>query len=1061
MPTLDRAAFLLRRAVSDDGVAAILGELGFPEPPLALDEKSIAALRLPNTVRSARITQGRGVLRGLALQIDESASVRESLTQIAHALSCNASQLLWLVVAHRESTPELAILCWRVDRARVRIVSLVCRADRVAQSDAETLCTLTAVDNESDLLTHARWLDVLGREAITNRFFRTLEKTVVDLAVSLSGAVATAEKRELALLYVSRLIFLAFLESKGWLDGDFSFLASGYSRCAETGGQYQRRVLEPLFFGTLNTAAHARSVRARAFGRIPFLNGGLFSRSHLEKQRRHSIFSDAAFGDAFTSLFSHYRFSGREDSVEWSDASIDPEILGKAFEALMGSADRKKSGAFYTPQDLVEGLTSHGLDSVVRPHSIENAPLDALQQIRVLDPACGSGAFLVHVLERLASLRRARGEPGSISDIRRRVLTTSIFGVDLNPMAVWLCELRLWLSIVVESDEVDPMRIPPLPNLDRNIRVGDSLAGVAFDIPGHLAGGRKLATLRSRYVKAIGPRKQTLARALDRMERAAAIDVLAREVTRLTAERRGMLAMLRARDLFGLRHPPDHQTRIRLEGIRRGIRQANHKRKTLREGGALPFSFGAQFSDIAAAGGFDVIVGNPPWVRIHRISDSSRQRLRNEFTVYRRAAWETGAEYAGAGRGFAAQVDLAALFVERGCDLLRPGGTLAYLLPSKLWRSLAGGGVRELLAERADVVLIEDLSESRSQFDAAVYPSLLVARLQNEEVNRAVSAEISESTDAPHRITIRIRADGATKSWRCPPHRLPLDGSPGSPWLLLPGSVRNSFDYLTRSAVPLRISRFGRPLLGVKTGCNEAYLVRVESFDGRIARISAATRVGEIEREVLRPVVRGETLSPWQVNARGEHVIWTHCNDGSARRELPPLTRGWLWHHRSALTKRSDLHQRGRWWSLFRTESASFDRPRVIWADFGLRPRAVMIPEDDAVVALNTCYVVRCRRAEDAHALTAILNGPLAAAWLNAIAEPARGGYRRYLGWTMAMLPVPMRWNRARKILAPLGERAMEGDIPSDDDLLEAALGAYHVRRDKLHALLAWNVDGD
>ena len=88
----------------------------------------------------------------------------------------------------------------------------------------------------------------------------------------------------------------------------------------------------------------------------------------------------------------------------------------------------------------------------------------------------------MHTLERIAALRKENGEPGSNAEIRRRVLTSSIFGVDLNPMAVWLCELRLWLSIVIESDETDPMRIAPLPNLDRHIRVGDSLAGGAFDV---------------------------------------------------------------------------------------------------------------------------------------------------------------------------------------------------------------------------------------------------------------------------------------------------------------------------------------------------------------------------------------------------------------------------------------------------------------------------------------------------------------------------------------------------------------------------------------------------
>jgi N-6 DNA Methylase len=1057
--TLERAAALLRRAISPDGVAAILMELGFPEPLLPLDSEAIAALGFPASVRTARIAQGSGALRGLALELDDSGDTRETLTRVASALARNASQLLWLVIASRASGAEAAIVCWRSDRTQIRIASALWRADRVAQSDAETLCTLAAVGADSDLLTHARWLDVLGREAITSRFFRNLQRVITDLGASLTGRIDTAERRDLALLYVSRLIFLCFLETKGWLNGDFSFLANGYSRCIDGGGRYQRRVLEPLFFGTLNTIVATRSVRAREFGRIPFLNGGLFSRSHLEKQRRASVFSDESFGNAYASLFSHYRFSGREDSAEWSEASIDPEILGKAFEALMGSADRKKSGAFYTPQDLVGGLTSHALGSVMRCRSECDAPLDSLRGIKVLDPACGSGAFLVHVLERLATLRRAGGESGSVSEIRRRVLTDSIFGVDLSPMAVWLCELRLWLSIVVESEESDPMRIPPLPNLDRNIRVGDALAGVAFGNPGGVSTGRKLAALRGRYIKAIGPRKLTLARALDRMERTSAIDVLAREVVRLTRERKGMLAIARARDLFGLRHPPDPQTRIRLEGIRRGIRQANQKRKTLREGAALPFTFGAVFSDIASGGGFDLVLGNPPWVRIHRIAEASRQLLRQGFTVYRRAAWESGAAGAGAGRGFAAQIDLAALFVERGADLLRPGGTMAYLLPSKLWRSLAGGGVRELLLDRADIVLIEDLAGSRSRFDAAVYPSLLVARLRDEEAKRPADAAAADPSPPPDRITIRIRSDGTTRSWRCPPHRLSVDGTPGSPWLLVPGTVRNAFDYVTRSAAPLRISRFGRPLLGVKTGCNDAYLLRVDSVEANTARVSAGERLGEIEREMLRPVIRGETLAQWSLTGRSEYVVWTHLDDGTSRRELPPLARRWLWQHRNTLSKRTDLHQRGRWWSLFRTESAAFDRPRVIWADFGLRPRAIAIAEGEPFVALNTCYVLPCPRLDDAHALAAILNGPLAAAWLNAIAEPARGGYRRYLGWTMAMMPTPIRWNRARKILGPLGERAMEGDIPSDDELLGASLDAYRLTARRVQPLLSWNVD--
>ncbi|HMI47426.1 MAG TPA: N-6 DNA methylase, partial [Gemmatimonadaceae bacterium] len=854
------------------------------------------------------------------------------------------------------------------------------------------------------------------------------------------------ERDELALLYVSRLIFLRFLETRGWLNGDFGFLANGYSRCVSEGGRYQQKVLEPLFFGTLNTAVRARSARARQFGRIPFLNGGLFARSHLEKQRRPSVFTDESFGNAYGSLLSHYRFSGREDSTDWSEASIDPEILGKTFEALMAAPDRKTSGAFYTPQDLVEDVTAHALASV--PNGGDR--LDALRKISVLDPACGSGAFLVHALERIAALRKESGESGSIGDIRRRVLTSSIFGVDLNPMAVWLCELRLWLSIVIETDDANPMRVAPLPNLDRHIRVGDSLAGGAFDGREALASGRRIVGLRARYTRAVGPRKRTLARTLDRVERTAALDVLLRERETLTANRREILTALRARDLFGDRHPANVETRLVLAGIRSRLRENARRIKALRAGAALPFSFAAHFSDVAAAGGFDVVVGNPPWVRVHHIAKSSRERLRRDFTVYRNAAWESGAAFAGAGRGFAAQIDMAALFVERSCELLRPGGTMALLLPTKLWRSLAGGGIRQFLIDRMEIAALEDLSESHSHFDAAVYPSLLAARRRTDPSN-----------DFRRPVHAAVRMAHQTVRWISSREGLSLDRTPGSPWLLIPPRARIAFDRVAHAGIPFHSSEFGRPLLGVKTGCNNAYIVRVESIDGDNAVISARDRTGLIEREMLRPLVRGETLDKWSLTGPREYLVWPHDEHGRPRRALPPLARKWLQAYQTLLGTRSDLHGRFPWWSVFRTESANHERPRVVWADFGLTPRAMVLEAGEAFIALNSCYVASCATRDDAHALATLLNSPLAAAWLNSLAEPARGGYRRYLGWTLSLLPIPADWKRGRTLLAPLGERAMRGEVATDDETLGAVLDAYQLNIADVNPLLSWTVDCD
>lgn len=1052
MQSLERATALLRDAGSLESAGAILRELGFAEPALPLDSLARTALGLPPGVQAASVAQGPGALRGLALQLNDGAAIRDTVAAVSNALSRRAPHLLWTLVAFNGHTREIAIACWSTIASRTHIVSLLCSQDRLFESDAETLCALSAAVGETDLMTHARWLDVLGREAITRRFFRALQAVVGELADSLGSEISRAERRELGLLYVSRLLFLSFIETKGWLNDDFGFLSNGYSRCISESGRYQHKVLEPLFFGTLNTAVKARSARARIFGRIPFLNGGLFARSPLEKRRRGLVFTDEAFGNAYGSLLSRYRFSPREDSADWSEASIDPEMLGKAFEELMASEDRKSTGAFYTPQALVEEVVGRALDSMFQPrrkHTLA-APegeraLARLQSIRVLDPACGSGAFLVHVLERIASLRMECGESGSVAEVRRRVLMASIFGVDVNPMAVWLCELRLWLSIVIESADGDPMHVVPLPNLDRHIRVGDSLAGGAFDNKVRFAGGRKLTSLRNRYMRACGPRKRTLARAMDREERAAAINVLQRERARLTAIRKELLIALRGRDLFGDRHHPDRDARAYLVEVRSRIRETTRRETKLRDGAALPFSFGAHFSDVAATGGFDLIVGNPPWVRIHQIAESSRERLRQEFEVYRNAAWEAGAASAGTGRGFASQVDMSALFVERSCGLSSPGATMALLLPSKLWRSLAGGGLRHLLMARTDLVRLDDFSESHSSFEAAVYPSLLVCRRKAQT-----------TSDSPRCFDASVRLRDHAVTWSAAPGSLPLDETPGSPWILLPAPAREAFDRLVNVGVPFAQSVFGRPLLGVKTGCNEAFVVRLEEIHGRVVRISASGRSAEIEREMLRPLVRGETLGAWRLTGPKECLIWPHGEDKRPLRALPPLARHWLLSFGDRLHGRSDLHGRLPWWTLFRTESASVASPRVIWADFGLAPRAIVVEAGDPVVALNSCYVANCQNLKDAHALATLINGPLVSAWLNTLAEPARGGYRRYLGWTMSLVPIPRDWNRAREQLAPLGERAMLGDVPPQDEMLNAALSAYRLRLRDVEPLLSW-----
>lgn len=1023
------AATLLTAARNPDAREGLLARSGCAGPFVSLEPHEIENLGVEELHRP-RIGSSRGNCRALIGTLASGRRpFREAVVRLARRLSSRAPHVLWLLCVADARGDHCALIAWSTDDGgRPLIASFLWHPDAVVDSDAETLRALSAIEDSADVVRHARWLEVLGRDSLTRRFFRVLEANVSGIAAGFPRHVAAQDAREIALLHATRLLFLHFLQAKGWLDGQTSFLADRLDECLIGGGRFQQRVLLPLFFGTLNTPIARRAHLARQFGRVPFLNGGLFTKTPAERRAGNHHISDERFAALFDELFLRFRFVAREDSASWSEASVDPEMLGRAFESLMTSGDRKAGGVYYTPHQLVERVARHAFDTTLR-----SSP----ESIRVIDPACGSGAFLVHALEMLATLRAARYPDKSVSEIRRDVLTTSIFGVDRSPTAVWLCQLRLWLSVVIESDEPDPLRVRPLPNLDRNIRVGDALTGSLFSQEQTLlAGGAGLTALRMRYARATGKRKEVLARCLDREERERVLATIDRDIDSALRCRRELVSLERARDLFGQRSPRNAEARRERRRIRDRLRSLRQDRRGIADGGALPLAFGALFPDVQAHGGFDAVIGNPPWVRLHNIPAPLRLRLRETYSVFSDAAWDAGAMAANASRGFASQVDLSALFAERSLRLLRDDGVLSLLLPSKLWRSLAGGGVRRLLMDRASLIAVEDLSESHSAFDAAVYPSLVVAR---------------KAPVAGGHVNVAVLTSKARHTWRMKPGDLTFDRTPGAPWLLLPPNVRAAFDCLGSRGIRLA-SALGIPRLGVKTGCNSAFIVTVESAARGLASIRNADDArGTVEQELLRPALRGEGVTRWKRSSATEHMIWTHDGHGVALPKLPSRAREWLGRHYSDLSLRSDSKGSGRWWSLFRTDAADFSRPRVVWADFGRAPRAMVLDAGDPAVPLNTCYAIHCRDRTHAFALCALLNSPLIAAWLNAIAEPARGGYRRYLGWTVGLLPLPLDWERAVEILGDPSVSALDAT-----DLTAGVLNAYRLRPAQVAALMDW-----
>jgi len=334
----------------------------------------------------------------------------------------------------------------------------------------------------------------LDRESLTRQFFERFRHAVRAVSQAIRTTLP-AEPQDAtdaqALLLLSRLLFLYFIQQKGWMNGERRFLVDRIEAAARERRGVYATLFVPLFFGCLNTASRDRDRIARGLGKIPYLNGGLFEPSPFEERNSALALPDDLLQRVVEEVFERFAFS--IDESDCAGAHIDPEMLGKVFESLMNTDERLSTGSFYTPRAIVDVLASRAivgwlsdgdantrelLERVVRGERVRrprNAQALArrLDAIAVLDPACGSGAFLLsalRVIERIMAVLHSEPQP----DRRRRIVERSLYGVDLKPEAVRLCELRLWLAIVSQTDD-DADRVQPLPNLDRNILQGNSL----------------------------------------------------------------------------------------------------------------------------------------------------------------------------------------------------------------------------------------------------------------------------------------------------------------------------------------------------------------------------------------------------------------------------------------------------------------------------------------------------------------------------------------------------------------------------------------------------------
>ena len=327
------------------------------------------------------------------------------------------------------------------------------------------------------------------------------EKRLSEPNAALMGAFDYNEKkiRDYVKKMMGRITFLHFLQRKGWMCGDLNYMQNMFENSLYK-NDYLDSVLEPLFFGILNTKPAEREALFADYDwdksllnewkDIPYLNGGLFERD--KEDEPESRFPADYFKRLFQ-FFSEYNFTIDENDPNDAEVGVDPEMLGKIFENLL--EDNKDKGAFYTPKEIVRYMCQESLIAYLETNTsiakdkirqfvlspeegVKDIPenkkpklLSALENVKICDPAIGSGAFPMGLLNELLHCREVlSGDHYDRAEIKKSIIQNNIYGVDIEKGAVDIARLRFWLSIVV--DEETPS---PLPNLDYKIMQGNSL----------------------------------------------------------------------------------------------------------------------------------------------------------------------------------------------------------------------------------------------------------------------------------------------------------------------------------------------------------------------------------------------------------------------------------------------------------------------------------------------------------------------------------------------------------------------------------------------------------
>ena len=784
---------------------------------------------------------------------------------------------------------------------------------------------------------------------------------------------------------ITRIMFVWFIKQKDLVphrifDIDFlSTILKDFDPYSTTEGNYYNAILQNLFFATLNRAikdedgntrkfatSKTRDVKTlyryaemfsvseqeviNLFAEVPFLNGGLFE--CLDKTRysdgveqcynfdgfsRNDLrFADGRFKHraivpnnlffepekGLISILGRYNFTIEENSPEEQQVALDPELLGKVFENLLGAYNpetketaRNQSGSFYTPREIVNYMVDESLVAYLGDNDFVRSLFsndfsydktkaeeyhviaDKLKAVKVLDPACGSGAFPMGLLNRMIDILERISPDESIYDLKLSIIENCLYGSDIQSIAAQITKLRFFISLICdcEKDASKPnFGIPTLPNLETKFVSANSLIakkkkalqGNLFENPEIEPTKVELQQIRHKHFSAKSASTKHRLREKDQVLREKLSKLLSNDDNFAPEDAKQLAAW----------NPYDQNA-------------------------VSPF-FDPEWM-FGVSDGFDIVIGNPPYIQLQNNGGELAK-------LYEDCGYST----------FARTGDIYCLFYERGWQLLKKDAHLCYITSNKWMRAGYGEKTREFFANKTNPMLLIDFAGVKIFESATVDTNILLFAKSNNQHETVCAVTNKQNKDSVKNLSDFVQQQNSI-----------CDFGTSDSWVIL-SPIEQS--------IKKKIESVGTPLKdwdiniyrGVLTGCNEAFIIDSKKRDEILSNCQT-----EDERqrtaELIRTILRGRDIKrygydwanlwliyiPWHFPYQFDESIQGASEKAErAFKEQYPAVYSHMLQYKEPLSKRNKAETgiRYEWYAMQRWGAKyweDFNKPKIIFQE--------------------------------------------------------------------------------------------------------------------------------